>query len=161
MAVARLLADSVGSPSQDAQLRRAVSTAYYALFHTVVRSAAQRFVGPDNESSAGYRLLYRSFDHGHMRRMCEALEVSTLSDRMKYQLRRNSVSQDMRDFASSFATHQKNRHLADYDPWPDFLVSDIASLVDEADNAMAAFENASADEQTDVLALLMVKVRSD
>jgi hypothetical protein len=67
----------------------------------------------------------------------------------------------MRDFANSFATLQRTRHLADYDPWSEFLPSDISSLVDEADNAMTAFDNTDPDERADVLALLMVRVRSD
>jgi len=41
LAAARRLSDaSRQPPPTDAQLRRAVSTAYYAVFHTVLRAAA-------------------------------------------------------------------------------------------------------------------------
>ena len=50
LAVARLLVDaSIQPPRGDARLRRAVSTAYYALFHKVAEAAAQRFMGPVKE----------------------------------------------------------------------------------------------------------------
>jgi hypothetical protein len=58
LAGARLLSDASGAiPPSDAQLRRAVSTAYYALFHKVVRAAAERFMGPAHENAAGFSLL--------------------------------------------------------------------------------------------------------
>jgi hypothetical protein len=53
------------NPKQ-ASLRRAVSTAYYALFHLLIDEA----VG--NWSVARQRsLLARTFDHGPMRRVCD------------------------------------------------------------------------------------------
>src|SRR5258708_2364680 len=79
---ARLVSNSSDETQPtDAHLRRAVSTAYYALFHKVLRSAAQRFMGPDQERRAGFTILYRSFDHRHMKLVCLALRVSTLKDR--------------------------------------------------------------------------------
>jgi hypothetical protein len=160
LAVARVLL-SVGAPSPpgQAQLRRAVSTAYYALFHKVLRTAAERFAGPGQEQSGAYAILYRSFDHGHMKRVCEDLQVSTLKDRIKGPLRRDAVSQDTRDFAGIFPSLQDIRHLADYDPTVRFLPSDVVSLIDSAEVAIEAFDRITADEQADVLALLMVRTR--
>jgi uncharacterized protein (UPF0332 family) len=160
-AVARLLSNaSVQLPPSDAQLRRVVSTAYYALFHKVVQAAAQRFMGPSHEGSAGYALLYRSFDHRHMKVVCEALQVSTLGERFRYLLRRSAVSQDMRDFAGAFPALQEARHRADYDPTVEFLPSTVSSLVDAAEVAMDAFDRVAPEEQADVLALMMVKARN-
>jgi uncharacterized protein (UPF0332 family) len=51
LAVARQLANSLPQPN-DAQLRRAVSTAYYAVFHKILLAAAERFMGPGTESTA-------------------------------------------------------------------------------------------------------------
>lgn len=146
--------------STDAELRRAVSSVYYALFHKVLRAAADRFVGSDQKGTAACVILYRSFDHGHMKMVCDALKASTLKDKYKHQLRRNSVSQDMREFAQTFQVLQDLRLLADYDPASRFLASDVSSLIDEAVSAMAAFDRAPLQEQTDVLALMLVDVRS-
>jgi hypothetical protein len=160
IAVARSLANPGGpTPPNDAQLRRAVSTAYYALFHKVLRAAAERFMGANQENTAGFAILYRGFDHAVMKRICEALQVSTLKDRYKYHLRRTSVSQDMRDFAGAFPALQDARHLADYDPSVELLPSDVSSLVDAAEVAMEAFDRCAPDEQADVLALMMVGAR--
>jgi hypothetical protein len=161
LAVARLLLNPNGpGPPSQAQLRRAVSTVYYALFHKVLRTAAERFAGPGQEHGGAYAILYRSFDHSHMKRICEDLRVSTLKDRMKESLRRDAVSLDTRDFAITFLALQDLRHSADYDPTVRFLPADVASLIDAADVAIGAFDRITPDEQADVLALLMVRTRN-
>lgn len=161
LAVARLLSDANGpNPVSDAQLRRAVSTAYYALFHKVLRAAAERFMGPGQENAAGFSLLYRSFDHRQMRSTCEALQVSTLKEKYKRHLGRTAVSQDMRDFAGAFPSLQDARHLADYDPAYQLLPSNVSSLIDTAKVGMDAFDRVAPDERTDVLALMMVGART-
>lgn len=161
LAVARLLSDASGpNPASDAQLRRAISTAYYALFHKVLRAAAERFMGPGQEKAAGFSLLYRGFDHRQIRSVCEALQMSTLKEKYKRHLARTAVSQDMRDFAGAFPPLQDARHLADYDPAFQFLPSDASSLIDLAKVGMDAFDRVAPDERTDVLALMMVGARS-
>jgi hypothetical protein len=94
-----------------------------------------------------------------MKRICEDLQVSTLEDKTKASLRRNSVSQDARDFAANFPALQDARHLADYDPTTRFLPSDVASLIDTAEFAIEAFDRIASDERADILALLMVRSR--
>lgn len=89
LAVARLLSNASGpDPLSNAQMRRAVSTAYYALFHKVLRAAAERFMGPGQENASEFSLLYRSFDHHQMRNTCESLRVSTLKESRKRHLGR-------------------------------------------------------------------------
>jgi hypothetical protein len=160
LAVARLLLDETAVPVTDAQVRRAVSTAYYALFHTILRAAAERFAGPGHDTSAAYGLIYRSFDHRRMADVCGKLRASTLSDAMKRQLRRDTISQDMRDFASVFPAMQEERHLADYDPAAVFEPSGARDLIESVENAIAAFDRAEPAERADILALLMVKPRA-
>lgn len=161
LAVAHLLlnTDFPKTPS-DAQLRRAVSTAYYALFHTILRAAASRFVGLDQSATPAFSLIYRSFDHRGIRKVCEALRASTLKGTYKHHLRRETVTQELRDLADAFPTLQDARHLADYDPAIRFLPSDVSSLVDAAKVAIDTFDRISRDEQTDVLALMMVGART-
>ncbi len=160
LAVARLLLDETTAPATDARVRRAVSTAYYALFHNTLRAAAERFAGPGHDTGAAYGLIYRSFDHRRMAEVCGKLRASTLSDAMKRQLRRDSISQDMRDFASAFPAMQEERHLADYDPAAEFEAAGARDLIGTAENAIAAFGRALPEEQADILALFMVKPRS-
>jgi len=104
-------------------------------------------MGPDQEETAAYAILYRGFDHRHIKTICEALK-----DRFKRQLGRTSVSKDMREFAETFPVLQDLRHLADYDP--------AARFLGVADAAMAAFDRASPEEPTDALALIMAGIRN-
>ncbi len=136
-----------------------MSTAYYAVFHKIARSAAERFMGPGQQKTAGFVLLYRGLDHRKLREVCEVLQASTLKDNYKFHLRRSAVSTDMQDFARAFPPLQEARHLADYDPAVQFLPSDVTSLVISAERALQAFDRVAADEQADVLALMMVGAR--
>jgi hypothetical protein len=157
LALTRLLATvEEGTQASAAMLRRPVSTAYYALFHKTSHAAAQRFMGRDQEASAGYALIYRSFDHRHMKTVCLALQASTLKERFRNHLRRNAVSQDMRDFAEVFPGLQEGRHLVDYDPSVAFLAHEVSAQID---SAIAAFDRVDPTELTDVLALMMVRAR--
>jgi uncharacterized protein (UPF0332 family) len=159
--VARRLTDTSADPSPGhARLRRAVSTAYYALFHKVLGAASDRFLGSDRKATAAYGLLYRGFDHRTMRTVCEALHAAKLSERYRTQLGRLEISQDMRDFASLLPRLQRARQLADYDPATEFSASDASDRIDVAEAAIAAFDRAAPDEQTDVLALLLVGARN-
>jgi hypothetical protein len=55
----------VGEPKQ-ASLRRAVSTAYYALFHLLIDEAVGNWTVVRQRS-----ILARTFDHGKMKKVCE------------------------------------------------------------------------------------------
>lgn len=116
-------------------------------------------MGPDQENTAGFSLLYRGFNHGQMKSICEALQVSTLKNKFKSHLRRTIVSQDTRDFASAFPLLQDARHPADYDPSVQFLPSDVFSLIDAAEVAIDAFDRIAASEKADILALMLVGAR--
>jgi hypothetical protein len=141
-------------------MRRAVSTAYYALFHKVLAAGASRFMGAGTEHSPGYSILYRSFAHGRIKTVCEALDVASLGRNLARQLGRNSVSADMREFASHFVSLQNARHTADYDPGAEFARSDVERLLDAAEIAIAAFDRCNPDEQADVLALMLSNPRA-
>ncbi len=57
MALARRLSDTThGRVPTATELSRAVSSAYYAVFHKLLWSAAQRFNGPGQEATAAYYL---------------------------------------------------------------------------------------------------------
>ena len=158
--LARDLADGCGGqPRTDAHLRRAVSTAYYAVFHLVLRTAAERFMGVGKQSTAGYSVLYRSFDHWHMRETCEKLSVPVLKDKYKRILGRDALSPEARDSATAFPSLQEARHLADHDPKIRFLASDVVSMVAAAEVTMTSFEAIDPAEQADILAVLMVPAR--
>ena len=74
LAIAESLASgSVGSQRgrpRQADLRRAISTAYYALFHTLAGNCANLLVGgrASTRTRQAWRQLYRALDHGQVKR---------------------------------------------------------------------------------------------
>lgn len=101
--VARLLATgSQGRPRQ-VYLRRAVSSAYYALFHGLAQCCADQLVGSGKSGTEAWRRTYRALDHGFGKGAL--IEASARLD-----------NQDLDLFAGAFAFLQSARHEADYDP---------------------------------------------
>ena len=96
-----------------------------------------------------------------MKQICEDLAKSNLPQKVKWSLRRDVVSQGTRDFAASFPALQEIRELADYDPTVGpWNASNIADVIDLAETAIEAFDRIPQDEQSDILALLMVRARA-
>ena len=65
------LGGGIGRPVQ-AELRRAVSAAYYALFHALSRSCANILVGvaPASRSQPAWSQVYRALEHGYAKNQC-------------------------------------------------------------------------------------------
>lgn len=63
-------AAEIGKPRQS-DLKRALSTAYYALFHTLARECADRLIGTHSpQRSAAWKQVYRALDHGFAKQAC-------------------------------------------------------------------------------------------
>lgn len=86
---------------EQAALRRAVSTAYYALFHALCTDCADGLVGWSQ--TALVATVYRNLDHAPARRKLLGPEAA-------------AISPDLRKIGAHFATLQDRRHLADYAP---------------------------------------------
>lgn len=65
----------------------------------------------------------------------------------------------MRDFAEIFPALQDLRHLADYDPFVTFDTEEVAQVIQQAEDAIAAFDRVPEAEKSGVLALMMVRGR--
>ena len=94
----------VTPPPSDADIRRAISTAYYALFHTLAVSNAELIADQPRSSRSAHAWdrVYRRLEHGRARNNLSA--------------NRDLLSQDGDDFVSAFIEAQGHRLLADYDP---------------------------------------------
>lgn len=71
LGVARDLATIDKGKPRGAALRRAVSTAYYALFHFLIRAALEDHVGAGDGAKPIADRAARWFDHGKMRGVCD------------------------------------------------------------------------------------------
>jgi len=131
-----LLKLSRGRPSQ-ACLRRAQSTAYYALFHCLAGECADLLVGGDGvtRSREAWAQTYRALEHGHAKAQCENLGAMA------------RFPSGIREFADAFAALQKKRHEADYDPFGQFSKKVVREHIDTAERVMAGFKGAGVVER--------------
>ena len=133
IAIARALVGGViagdAVPVSQTALRRAVSCAYYAMFHTLLGSNADVLVGalPSDRQRWAWRQAYSTVDHRAAR---NKLSRSGLVNRFPV-----AIS----DFGDMFAVAQQARHSADYDPHGVFSATEVTELVDKAEAAILAF----------------------
>jgi hypothetical protein len=129
--LARHLADLHTESPHQASLRRAVSTAYYALFHLLISEATVNWARPELRAKLG-----RCFDHGPMKNASK-ITVSQINRDIK----RNSfagsektVALHLRTVANAFIQAQQRRNDADYKmdkEWkPIEVAANIASVTE-------------------------------
>lgn len=117
-----------GRPRQT-NLRRAVSTAYYALFHCLAACCADLLVGGprSDRSRPAWNQAYRALEHGLARNRCS---------------NRDSMARfppEVQDFAKQFVYLPTRRHRADYDPDATFLKSVVVEIINDAEPVIRRF----------------------
>lgn len=118
-----------GVPSE-ADIRRSVSTAYYALFHHVCQHFSAIVLQPATGNYHRARQqAYRYLDHGPAKQRC--LEAAR-KDR--------KFPAGIVAFAETFTDLQVHRNEADYDPSFSLTLADAHSLIGDAEAALAAFD---------------------
>ena len=153
--LARALVNGVitGDPysSTQTELRRAVSCAYYAMFHTLAASNANTLVGdsPTDQQRWAWQQTYRAADHRPTR---NKLSRASLGNRFPGAIRR---------FGAVFADIQRERHYADYDPHSEFYATDVTELIDKADTAISDFNQTPNDIRRDLAIHILTNVRRD
>ena len=144
-----LLSPHTGSPSQ-ADLRRAVSTAYYAVFYALCRNAADCFIGPSGAdwSEWAWQQAFRSLDHGFARHQCRNQQMLA------------SFPPEIQRFASNFLWLQEKRHAADYDPSITLDLEEATECLDRATQAVAALAAAPEKARRDFAIWVTLKHRA-
>ena len=132
-----------------ADLCRAVSTTYYAMFHCLASTCADRLAG--RAGTVGnrpmWRRVYRAPEHRQARTRCENVP--------------SSFPDEVREFGHVFSVLQSKRHFADYDP--DYRVgkSEVAADVHRARTAIDRFLATPASVRRDFALHVLMKVRAD
>ena len=124
-----LIPTGQGRP-RSTNLQRAVSTAYYAMFHCLSGSCANTLIGGSGagRGTPAWILTYRALNHRSTKARC----------RDEQNLRQ--FSESTREFAETFARMQEHRHRADYAPDAGFRKSQAIQRINEAENAIRNFE---------------------
>ena len=126
IATSRLLA--TGQPTQEA-LRRAVSTAYYAMFHTLATSNADLIHGPRTQANQGtWTATYRSLRHARAGTMLQGWP--------------HLFSPAVRNFAVIMDGMKRQRENADYNPDASFTQQQVVTRIANAEQAIADFNSA-------------------
>ena len=132
----------------ESDLRRAVSTAYYALFHGLAACCADELFNRNMRNQPGWVRIYRGLNHRRAREACL----------VRGDMR--SFTIEIRDFASCFVSMQHQRHRADYDPGATFYKSDVRRLVIDSRAVLEEFERADRRERRSFAALVLFRGRS-
>jgi hypothetical protein len=146
-------------PPRQVDLRRAISAAYYGVFHAVLAAAADKFIGSTKQSSVQYSLIYRSVDHGILRRLCQEVKNAQILLKYRPYLPAGGFGPDLRAFAVALLELQEKRHSADYDPSIRVRSSDAVGAINTAKTALMHFRAASADAREGFLTLLLFQPR--
>jgi uncharacterized protein (UPF0332 family) len=151
----RLATLDIKKPKQ-ANLRRAISAAYYALFHLLVDEACRVQIGTQHNQAPFRQVLGRAFAHGVMKEACKSFGGGTLKKGVLKGLPTGfTVPKEIRELAVTFVDLQDERHLADYDLTERFERSDVVSLIKQVEQRVEAFTNlAGSDEKRFFLACL-------
>jgi uncharacterized protein (UPF0332 family) len=144
------LVESASNRPRQTNLRRAVSTTYYALFHVLAKCCADLLIGgkgSDRSRFAWYQ-VYRSLEHGNAKRSCDHKRVS-------------KFPQEIQDFANAFVSMQAKRHKADYDPHERIYKSAVLFDIELAKDVMDKFKHVSLKDRRAFAAYVLLKVRDE
>jgi len=121
---------------RQASLRRAVSSAYYALFHLLIHEASSVLV----TTNPLRQLMSRAFVHAEMNRVSKSFAGGNLPQRFNPITGGAIVPSNLRDVAQAFVDLQQARHEADYNLARSFSKSEAQALVDQADQAFTDWQ---------------------
>ena len=132
----------------EVSLRRAVSTAYYAMFHALARSNAHSLIGTLHSPTArhAWTRIYRGLEHRDAKRHLQ-------QDQQLF-------SQPVRAFADTFVELHAQRHVADYDPDEPFTRSATQQWIARAEEAINDFIRVPVDERRMVAIQVLIRKRS-
>jgi uncharacterized protein (UPF0332 family) len=155
----RLIASTGAGTARQVDLRRAISNAYYALFHAVVAEAADDLVGRTHRPTPRYMLVYRSVDHRRLRKLCEDIAKQNLPDRYSRFEPEGGFGPDLQFFAKALVELQDSRHQADYDPLFRATRSNAARIVQRGRDALQRFRHANQAQRRAFLTLVVFPPR--
>ncbi len=148
------LASYEGANPSQASLRRAVSTAYYALFHLLTEESALRWRG-SSEARTG---MERAFQHGPMKNTSLQFRNKMWED---WHGNKRAIPLAIQEIAGAFVNLQEERHAADYDNHEQWTATDVEEILKIAHLAFQHWDSIRTDPMAGnyLLAMLLSKQR--
>ena len=131
-------------PTQ-ANLRRAVSTAYYAVFHSLAQIAADMLIG--RKRTSAWHQVYRALEHGNAKSACLNMQAM------------QGFPREIQEFAKKFVASQNARHQADYSREANYDRQDTLAAIDRAAGATSQLEGTSIHHRRGFVVHLLFKRR--
>lgn len=153
----RLIQPPPAGPPRQVDLRRAVSAAYYAVFHAVLIAVADEFVGKTKRNTPEYRLAYRTLDHKRLKDICTTVmnPISPKStSKVALYAPPHGFGAELQGVAAAIVDLQEKRHTADYDPSGRVKTADALLAIRTGRSAVARLGRAGETERKRFLALL-------
>src|SRR5262249_43585932 len=124
--LAEELANLHAPKHRQAELSRAVSTAYYALFHLLISEATANWSREPLRHALG-----RVFEHGKMKNACDARisELNSYSEANPPAGREQATSIHLHWIANTFVQCQQLRNDADYNTAKEWTDTEVATLI--------------------------------
>jgi hypothetical protein len=133
---------------RQSDLKRAISTVYYAYFHALAACCANAFVGgARTEDGDPWIRVYRALSHGPAR---NALSQAVL----------RRFPQSIQDFGNSFIDLQLKREAADCNPASRFDKSAVLSDIADGRRIVAQFQASPASSRTALATVVLFQGRS-
>jgi uncharacterized protein (UPF0332 family) len=150
------LANKETKRPKQASLRRAVSTAYYALFHLLSAEGSELLARNVNDRTR--HRIQRWFDHGTIKATCDKFSKPVLDTRLS-DLIGAPASAELQRVARNFTQLQEARHSADYDMNWNVTRTQALAYIQQARDACNAWSTIrkSAEANIFVLSLFLLK----
>jgi len=120
---------------QQGNLRRAVSAAYYSLFHFLIDRSSRYLAGSSRSREPGRLVLTRAYGHAEMLAVARAFEAGNFPAVITRIMPVLPVPRELHDVAELFRILQVQRHRADYDLVERFARQDLLDFVDAVERA--------------------------
>jgi hypothetical protein len=134
--------------------RRAISAAYYAVFHAILGELADAFVGRDLRRTKQYALAYRYLEHKHLENFSNQVVKQTPEKKFQPYFPDGGFDNAIRKFASLVVELKGDRHSADYDPSQWVTIADARLAITQARRAIELFKSAPESQRQIFLTLL-------
>lgn len=155
LAQARTLATTDPHKPKQANLKRSISTRYYALFHFVCEESAKRLFGATQATKPFRDFARRAVAHTRLRDVSQEFAKDTPKAVLRSFWDRNAQPQrhdpwqiirdpDFRMLSQAIFDLQTLRHTADYDFSSFFTRQEALDACDQADDAMQAWNRLKA-----------------
>jgi hypothetical protein len=150
----RLILPPPAGPPRQVDLRRAISAAYYAVFHALLTAVADELIGKTKRNTLEYGLAYRTLGHRRLLDLCSDVKKPDLPKGIKPYAPVAGFGPEIQALATAVIELQEKRHSADYDPMSRVKTADALLAVRTGRSAVARLKKSGDIERRRFLTLL-------